>query len=108
MEDAMQFFLFLALILALALMLFSVQNSEIITLNLLQWTFQGSLALILVIAFTAGMLAGIFTSLPSWWRKIKVSRAQKKRIHELERELINITEHKLPPQQEETEELEQY
>jgi uncharacterized integral membrane protein len=103
-EVFMQFFLFLALILALALMLFTVQNPAVITVNFINWTFEGSLALILVLAFAAGMLAGIFSSLPAWWRKAKTSRAQKKRIHELERDLVDAAEHKLSLKPEETEE----
>jgi uncharacterized integral membrane protein len=100
----MQFFLFLALILALILMLFTVQNQASITVTFINWTFEGSLALLLVLSFAAGLMAGIFSSLPAWWRKTKTNHVQKKRIHELEQELVSVTEKKISPQPEQTEE----
>jgi uncharacterized integral membrane protein len=90
----MQFFLLLALILALVLMVFSLQNPDVIPLKFVQWEYQGSLTVILVISFAAGMLAGIFSLIPPWWRKAKTGRSQKKRIQELERELLDVTEHR--------------
>lgn len=88
----MHFFLFLALTLAIALALFAIQNSEKITVQFMQWNIQGPLDFILVVTFAAGMLAGLFSCIPAWWRKSKQGRAQKKRIHELERELLGISE----------------
>jgi uncharacterized integral membrane protein len=83
----MQFFLFLALIIALALVLFAVQNSTVISLSFINWAFEGSLAFILTLTFAIGMLTGSLLFIPTWWKKIKTGRAQKKRISELEREL---------------------
>ena len=88
----MQFFLFLALIFALALVLFAVQNSMVITLTFINWTFEGSLAFILALTFVAGMLAGIFLFIPTWWRKAMQGRTQRKRIQELEKEISNFEE----------------
>ncbi|TNF52231.1 LapA family protein, partial [bacterium] len=81
----MQFFLFLALILALVLMVFALQNAEPIRVNFINWSFESSLALLLVVTFAAGMLSGLFSSIPAFWRKAKTSRLKKKRIQELER-----------------------
>ncbi|TNF56163.1 LapA family protein [bacterium] len=104
----MQFFLFLALILALMLMVFSFQNPDVIPLKFVKWEYQGSLTLILVVSFAAGMLAGIFSLIPPWWRKAKTSRLQKKRIQELERELLDITEHRSRSEGEEIGEEEEF
>jgi hypothetical protein len=46
----------------------------------------------MALTFAVGMLTGIFLSIPTWWRKSKQNRAQKKRIHELEKEVLNIAE----------------
>lgn len=94
----MQFFLFLALILALALVLFAVQNSTVITLTFIKWTFAGSLAFILALTFAGGMFTGIFLSIPTWWRKARENRAQRRRIQELEREVLNAVEQKDTPE----------
>lgn len=96
----MQFFFFLALILALALMTFAVQNKEIMTLTFINWAFEGPVALVLTIAFVAGILVGFFLIIPAWWRKAKGGRAQKKRIRELEREIQDIIERQEAPEPE--------
>lgn len=88
----MQIFLFFALIFAIAVVLFAVQNSGLTDIHFLKWRFQGPLDFILVVTFAAGMLAGLFVFIPAWWRKSKSSRTQKKRIHDLERELLELTE----------------
>lgn len=88
----MQFFLFLALFLSLALVVFALQNSEVIIVNFINWAFESSLALLLVLTFAAGMLAGVFSSIPAFWRKAKTNRIQKRRIQELEREVLDFSE----------------
>jgi len=85
----MQFFLFLALIFTFVLVFFAVQNSEIITLRFIKWTFDGSVAFLFALTFALGMFVGIFLSIPTWWRKRKENRAQRRRIAELEKELLN-------------------
>jgi uncharacterized integral membrane protein len=91
---------FLALILALGLLTFAIQNKEIITLTFINWQLQEPVALVLTLAFTAGMLVGIFLITPAWWRKARAGRAQKKRIRELEHEILDVTERKLAPEHE--------
>ncbi len=88
----MQFFLFLALIFAFAIVLFAVQNAEIIKLTFVTMSFEGSLALVLVLAFAAGIMTGIFLFIPTWWKKSVEGRAQRKRVQQLEEDLLNITE----------------
>ncbi len=83
----MQFFLFLALVIAIALVLFAVQNAAIVAVNFLTFRFEGSLAFILVIVFASGFLAGILMSIPSILRKGSVVREQKRKVKQLEEAL---------------------
>jgi len=62
-------FLILGLILGAVVIIFAAQNLAVVTVNFLAWTFQGSLALILVIAVVIGILICAFVSLPDSWRK---------------------------------------
>ena len=80
----MQFFLILALLLAIALVFFAVQNAAIVTVSFLAFRFDGSLAFILVIVFATGFLAGILMSLPSILRKGSALREQKRKVRQLE------------------------
>jgi len=80
----MQIFLFLALLISFALVLFAVQNSALVTVTFLAFHFEGSLALILVVVFASGVLTGILMALPSFWRKSSALREQKRKIKQLE------------------------
>ena len=80
----MQLFIVLALVIAIALVLFALQNSAIVTVSFLLFHYSGSLALILVLVFASGLLAGILISLPSLLRKSADVREQKRRITQLE------------------------
>jgi len=61
----MQIFLFGALTVSLIAVLFALQNIVPVTVAFLAWTFQGSLALVLFVAFVAGAFASFLASLPS-------------------------------------------
>ncbi len=93
----MRFFLVLALILTILFVILAIQNPTVITLTFIKWTFSGPLTFILALIFAAGILGGIFLFIPTWWRKVKGCRAQKRRIQELERELLSATEQKDTP-----------
>jgi putative membrane protein len=80
----MQFFLFLALLIAVALVLFAVQNAAIVPVSFLTFHFEGSLAFILVVVFAAGFLSGILMSMPSLLRKGSALREQRKKVKKLE------------------------
>jgi len=80
----MQIFLFLALLIAIALVLFAVQNSALVTVTFLTFHFVGSLALILVAVFASGFLTGILMAVPSFWRKSSALREQRRKIKQLE------------------------
>jgi uncharacterized integral membrane protein len=83
----MQFFLFLAFLMALLFVVITFQNPTDISIKFINWTFSEPLALALAIPFAAGLLTGLFLFIPVWWRKAKLARSQKKHIKELESEL---------------------
>ena len=80
----MQIFLFLALLIAIALIFFAIQNSAIVAVNFLAFHFEGSLALILVVVFASGVLTGILMTVPLLWRKSSALREQRRKIKQLE------------------------
>lgn len=83
----MQFFLFLAFVIAILFVVLTFQNPDEISIKFINWTFSEPLALALAIPFAAGLLAGLFLFIPVWWRKARLARTQKKRIRELEEEI---------------------
>ena len=87
----MQFFIVLALVIAIAIVLFAVQNSVIVTVSLLSFHYDGSLALILVVVFTLGLFVGILISVPSLVRKSSDVREQKRRVKQLEESITRST-----------------
>jgi uncharacterized integral membrane protein len=101
----MQFFLFLAFVIAVLLVVITFQNPEEISIKFVNRTFSEPLALALAIPFVAGLLTGLFLLLPAWWRKAKLARSQKKRIKELETELEESVT--MPPESGEGVETEQ-
>lgn len=80
----MQLFLVLALLIAIAIGIFALQNSTIVTISFLSLHYNGSLALILLIVFILGLLAGVLISIPSLLRKRSDLREQKRRVKQLE------------------------
>lgn len=96
----MQFFLFLALLISIVLVLFAVQNATIVTVSFLTFHFEGSLAFILVMVFAAGFFSGILMSMPSLLRKGSALRKQNKQIKQLEEGMKTAPPHqndKQPP-----------
>ena len=91
----MQIFLIISLLIAALATIFAVQNADVITITFLFWEFQGSLALVLLVALAAGALTSFFASLPSLIRKKLTVNNQKKKIKDLEAQLTK-QEQKLP------------
>jgi uncharacterized integral membrane protein len=56
--------LILGLILSLAALVFALQNTQSVRISFLAWHANGSLALLLIIVFFVGLLAGILVVLP--------------------------------------------
>ena len=80
----MRLFIVLALLIAIVIIVFALQNSAIVTISFLSFHYTGSLALIVAILFTSGLLAGLLISLPSLLKKHLALREHKKRIKQLE------------------------
>ncbi|MBA4372136.1 MAG: DUF1049 domain-containing protein [Thermodesulfovibrio sp.] len=89
----MQLFLILALLIAVALVLFAAQNATVITLSFLGFNFEGSLAFILVIVFASGLISGILMSMPSLMRKGSALKEQKRKVKQLEEGMKTTPSH---------------
>jgi lipopolysaccharide assembly protein A len=87
----MQFFIVLALLIAIAIVFFALQNSAIVTVSFLSFHYDGSLALILVVVFTLGLFVGILIAIPSLLRKSSDLREQKRRVKQLEENITRST-----------------
>ncbi len=84
----MYFFLFLALIITILLVLLAVQNPVYITVSFFSWQMDGSLVVILSTVFAAGLITGVLMSMPSILRKSFAVRDQKRKIKQLEKHMI--------------------
>ncbi len=76
--------LILALIVALLVTVFTLQNVAPVTVVFLTWTFHGSLALVLFLALAAGALICIFATLPALIKGKWTIASQKKKLVQLE------------------------
>ncbi len=88
----MRFFLFLALMIAIVIIIFTFQNHTEITLIFFNQEVSGPLPLILAIPFFVGTIAGLALIVPVWLKKARTVKVQKKQILELEEKLLNISE----------------
>jgi lipopolysaccharide assembly protein A len=85
----MLIFLIVALILITLAVIFAVQNTVIVTVSFLFWTYTGSLAIILLAALCAGALISLLFYLPSLTRDKWTIRTHKKRLNEMEASLAD-------------------
>jgi uncharacterized integral membrane protein len=75
----MQIFIILALLIAIVAVVFAVQNTAMITVSFLVWSFEGSLALVLLATLLVGVLISLLASTPGLIRgKWNSSRERKK------------------------------
>lgn len=82
----MQIFIVIALIIAIVAVVFALQNLTVVTVTLLLWKVDSSLALVLLISLAAGVLISLLASLPSWIRSRLALSNQKKKLAALETE----------------------
>lgn len=62
-----------------ALLGFALNNQQAVTVNLLfghEWT--APMVLVVLVAFTFGLVAGVVAMLPRWYRQRRVARAQRR------------------------------
>jgi putative membrane protein len=73
-----------ALLIAIVALVFALQNAIPVTVTLLAWKVESSLALLLLITLTLGVLLGISISMPAILRRSRAISRQKAKITELE------------------------
>ena len=83
-------YLILALILALMVTIFAVQNNAAIEITLLFWKIEGSMALALMITLAIGILIGLLvSSLPFFRQRMQIS-SLKRKSSQLEAEITQL------------------
>lgn len=74
----MRIFFVVALILALLVTVFAVQNNQPITISFLFWSIDGSLALVLMITLVLGIVIGVLLMAPGSVRsRLRVGNLQR-------------------------------
>ncbi len=80
----MNFFLLASLTVASFAVVFALQNTTAVEVLFLGWRFEGSLAVVVMLALILGVLSAFLASLPSAIRHRLSNSAMQKRIRELE------------------------
>ena len=77
--------LILAIAVAIAAVIFALQNSEMVTIRLFFWDVaEASQALVLLVTLVIGLITGLLFMAPGLYRKNRIIQDQKKRIDLLE------------------------
>lgn len=85
----MQIFLVLALIIALIAVVFTIQNTALVTVTFLFWDLNQSLAFVVLLAILAGVLISLFVSLPGKVKRTMENTNHKKKIKDMDTELMS-------------------
>lgn len=80
----MQAWLFISLVMAILAVGFALQNNSPTVLSFFSWTFQSSLAAVILISVAAGALASFLAAVPGTIKLKWHLRAARRRIAELE------------------------
>lgn len=88
----MRIYLILALILAIIVTIFAVQNNEPVDVSFLTFELNGSLALVLLITLTLGIIIGLLVSAPSSLRRRMEISGLKKNVRKMEKDLASTLE----------------
>jgi len=76
----------IAIIIALIAIIFALQNSEPVNVNLLFWELTDtSMALVLMITLIIGIISGLLFLAPGIYKRNKTIQEQKRRILELQK-----------------------
>jgi uncharacterized integral membrane protein len=73
-----QIYLLIAAIIAILAVIFALQNAIPITVTFLIWQVESSLALILIVAFIAGLITSFLGTALSRIRRIRTGNSKKK------------------------------
>jgi len=88
----MRIYLILALLLAIIVTIFAVQNNEPVDVSFLTFELNGSLALVLMITLALGIIIGILVSAPSSLRRRMEIGGLKKNARRMEKDLASARE----------------
>ena len=81
----------IAIIIALAAVVFALQNSDPVTVKLYFWEVADtSTALVLLITLIIGVISGALFMVSGFYSRNQIIAAQKKRISELEKQLSTM------------------
>ncbi|MEH2450047.1 LapA family protein [Nostoc sp.] len=80
----------LALLIAIAAVIFALQNSTPILVQFLTWQTQESMALVLLLTFTFGVLFGLIVSFPAVIKNIRKVSHLKRKIEEQNYEIETL------------------
>ncbi len=86
---AMQIFLLFSLVIAVLAIVFALQNAAVVTIIFLAWRFDGSLALVILVALGVGALVSLLASLPSLARGSWTIASQKRKVKQLESQITD-------------------
>ncbi len=94
----MQVYVILALLVALLVTIFAVQNNAVIAVTLFIWRVEGSLAIILMGTLFLGILVGLFLLTPSAIRGRIAAAELRKRLQKKEQEVEEARKVQLFPE----------
>ncbi len=88
----MQLFLFFVVVILALFGSIHLQNPDVtVTMKFIAWPLpEKPIALILAVPFAIGIFFGAFMFVPPWMKKASLARNQKKRIQELEAEIVEL------------------
>ena len=95
----MQVYIILALLVALLVTIFAVQNNAVIAVTLFAWRIEGSLAIILMGTLFLGILVGLFLLTPAAIRGRLTASDLRKRLHKSEQEIDQVRKVQLFPEE---------
>ena len=80
----MPFSLIATLVIVFLTVAFSIQNDQTVSIQFFEWTFEGSLVLVLLTTLCLGIVIHILASMPTRIRKSKEIAELNRRVTELE------------------------
>ncbi len=88
----MQIFLFVAALIAILAVIFALQNAVPITVSFLFWKAESSLALILIIAFVAGLVTSFLFNALAHFKRARGEISQEKQDEDSKKDITSTGE----------------
>ncbi len=83
----MRGFMLLAIVLAVLLVVFSLQNNISVTIKLFLWQLESPLGLVLLLSFAAGAVMAVLLTFPGAWRRNRSNSRQRRELEDLRAQL---------------------